>query len=95
MLKDGEGFQWTCVGISCSGLHLALGCGVLQAERQRVPHLAMEPLLVVGGGIGQCRHWPCEFLGHDLPGTLNKVSPSFKMRTELVISFLQVLNMQM
>lgn len=51
MLKDGEGFQWTCVGISCLGLHLALGCGVLQAERQRVPHLAMEPLLVVVGGL--------------------------------------------
>lgn len=47
------------------------------------------------GRTGQCKHWPCAFLGHDLPGALNKVCPSFKMRTELVIAFLQVLNVQM
>lgn len=48
----------------------------------------------VGRG-GQSKYWPCEFLGRDLPGTLNKVFPSFKMRTELVIAFLQVLNVQL
>lgn len=47
------------------------------------------------GRRGQCKHWSHEFLGCDFPGTLNKVSPSFKLRTELVIAFLQVLNVQM
>lgn len=47
------------------------------------------------GRSGQWKLWPHEFLGCDFPGKLNKVSPSFRMRTDLVIAFLQVRNVQM
>lgn len=73
---------------------LSTGMWVLQAERPHVPHHAMEPLVAVWGRVGTPSIGR-EFLGRDLPGTLNKVFPSFKMRTELVIAFLQVLNVQL
>lgn len=47
------------------------------------------------GRTGQCKHWPHAFLGCDFTETLNKGSASFKMGTELIIAFLQVLNVQM